>query len=90
MSEIPSGPPPKGIPPEPINGKKAKDVTPKPEDVKGDDQFEYMGYTFTSKKAYDTFKYKFLAQMANIMIQQIKRENDRMVKALKKMREDQQ
>jgi len=39
------------------------------------------------KKAYDDFKKKFLAQMANMMIRRIKHENERMLKALRKMRE---
>lgn len=93
MSEIPhSAPPPGGKPPKPLpidKSKKAKNVEPLPKDLSGDGQFEYLGFSFTSQKAYETFKYKFLAQMANMMIQQIKRENDQMIKALKKMREDQ-
>ena len=53
-------------------------------------ELKYLGYSFNSPQAYNNFKTKFLAQMANDMIREMKRENDRAVEALRKMREDNQ
>lgn len=59
----------------------------KPESEGGE---KYLGCTFASHKAYVEFKSKFLARMANEMLRQIQKESEKMVQALKKMREDQQ
>jgi len=56
--------------------------------TQGEEENVYLGFTFNSKASYLQFKTKFLANMANLMIRQIKKENDQMLKALKKMRED--
>ena len=88
MSDIkPTGPSlPGKQKPEELQSEKPDKTTPPPNES-GDET--YLGFTFTSQKAYLEFKGKFLSRMANEMIRQIQRESDRMVQALKKMREDQ-
>ncbi|NGX63219.1 MAG: hypothetical protein KR126chlam6_00627 [Candidatus Anoxychlamydiales bacterium] len=91
MSDSTSGIPPSGADkPKPD---KMQPIKPKPQDLVPpgqDDDYEYMGFTFANKKDYDTFKYKFLSNMANLMMAQIRSDNENMIKALKKMREQNQ
>jgi hypothetical protein len=49
----------------------------------------YLGFTFNSHAAMIEFKSKFLARMANEMVKQIQANNERMIRALKKLRENQ-
>jgi len=93
FSDGPSGIPPSGGQnPKPEDLQKAQqkktDTTPAqaPQDDGG---YHYLGYSFNSYKAYWMFKSKFLSQMANTMLQEIKHNNDRMIQALRKMRENQ-
>lgn len=88
----PSVPPPnshghKDIPNIPSKNKSKVDASAY---KKTDEEHKYIWFTFKSQKDYLTFKYKFLSRMANMMIQQIKKENERMIKALKKMKEHNQ
>lgn len=87
MGDMPSQvPPPGGKKPQMQPPKiKPKKIVPKPEKLSGDGSLEYMGFHFSSEKDLETFRGKFLANMVNIMMAQIKREQDQMVKALKKL-----
>jgi hypothetical protein len=83
------------VPPSPEGPLKPGDIQPpsKQEDSSQqapEENLKYMGFTFTSKEALDAFRKKFLAQMAKTIVDQIKEQNDRMVRALKKMREEDQ
>lgn len=86
MSDIkPPGPTtPEGAKPE--NLPRAQKSAPSEAASSGEE--EYLGFTFTSHKALIEFKTKFLARMANEVIREVQRDNDRMIQALKKMRED--
>jgi len=89
MVDMPSSVPPPGgkkpkpdIPPPKV---KPKDIQPNPQSLSGDASLEYMGFQFSSEKDLETFRAKFLANMANSMMAQMKSENERMLKALKKL-----
>jgi len=93
MSDMPSQTPPPGDKKpklEPLDKPQKPKSIPSPEEFKDSGQFEYLGFVFSSEKDYETFKYKFLAQMANTMMQQIKNDSDKMVAAIKKMRDQNQ
>ncbi|NGX34309.1 MAG: hypothetical protein K1060chlam1_00660 [Candidatus Anoxychlamydiales bacterium] len=88
MGNTPSVPPPGGQKPKPdIKPPKVKpkDIQPKSESLTGDSSLKYMGFTFSSQKDLETFRNKFLASMMNTMMAQMKKENDRMLKAIKKL-----
>ena len=88
MSDTPSIPPPGGQKPKPDitpPKTKPKNVKPLPKPLSGDGSLEYMGFQFSSEKDLETFRAKFLANMMNTMMAQMKSENDRMLKALKKL-----
>jgi len=89
MSQIPPSVPPAGggkpkpdVPPPKV---KPKNLQPQPESLSGDGSLEYMGFQFSSEKDLETFRTKFLANMVNIMMAQIKSENDKMLQAIKKL-----
>ncbi len=83
MSDISSIPPPEGDKPKIQKPIKPKKMQPQP--LYEDGSLEYMGFQFSSEKDLETFRTKFLTNMANIMMAQIKSENERMLKALKKL-----
>ena len=89
MSHSPSGIPPAGPGPKPEGYVPPPSAETKstPKESEG---LSYLNFTFTDERSYLEFKGKFLANMVNEMIRQIKSESERMVAALKKIREDQQ
>ncbi|MFA6118470.1 MAG: hypothetical protein WCT85_03805 [Parachlamydiales bacterium] len=88
MSQSPSGIPPAGHGPKPEGYvPPANETKIPPQESEG---LSYLNFTFTDEKSYLEFKGKFLANMVNEMVRQIKSESERMVAALKKLREDNQ
>ena len=88
MGNTPSVPPPGGGKPKPEIPKpkvKPKNLDPLPKPLSGDSSLEYMGFQFSSEKDLETFRTKFLANMMNMMMAQMKKENDQMLKAIKKL-----
>lgn len=88
MSDTPSVPPPGGQKPKPDIPKpkvKPKNIEPKPESLSGDGSLEYLGFQFSSEKDLETFRTEFLANMMNMMLAQMKTEQDNMLKAIKKL-----
>lgn len=86
---MPDIPPPGAPPPGQPNPLNPQNPEKKPPQSPAQGTVDYSEFTFTSHRAYIEFKTKFLVNIANEAIRQIKIDTDRIVQALRKMREEQ-